>query len=65
MKTELISTVLGGAIIGLIALAMDYFFLQHFFKTPISMGHGFNLFALLIYLFVPSIILIVSGRQQT
>ena len=64
MKQELISNFLGGAVIGLIALALDYFFLQHLFRTPISMAGGIGLFPVLIYLIVPFLILHFGRRHN-
>jgi hydrogenase maturation factor len=61
-KTELISNFLGGGLIGMIAMAMDYFFLQHFFMTPISV-FGFHILAVLIYLFVPFFILMTNNKK--
>ena len=61
---EAIPNFLGGAVIGMIALAMDYFFLQHFFRTPISMTGGVNVIVVLVYLIAPSLILLFAGRKK-
>jgi hypothetical protein len=54
---------LGGAVIGLIALALDYFLLQHMFRTPISMAGGLGIVPVLIYLIVPFLVLLVGGGK--
>ena len=64
MKQEWVSNFVGGAVIGLIALALDYFFLQHFFRTPISMSRGISIWAVLIYVLVPFLILQFSGKAK-
>ena len=66
MKTqEVLTNLLGGAMIGMIALAMDYFFLQYLFKTPISMGGGLTIWAVLIYILVPFLIVqFASGEKR-
>jgi hypothetical protein len=64
VKQELLSNFLGGAVIGLIALALDYFFLQHLFRTPISMAGGIGVFPVLIYLIVPFLILLFGRRHD-
>jgi hypothetical protein len=64
MKADLISNFLGGAVIGMIALAMDYLILQHFVMTPISMSGGLGIRVLLVYLFVPFLILMTSGGNR-
>ncbi len=64
MNRELIGTLLGGGVVGLIALAMDYFLLQHIFRTPISMAGGINLFVVLIYLAVPFLILFFGRKHD-
>ena len=61
---EVIPNFLGGAVIGLIALAMDYFVLQHMFRTPISMAGGVNVIVVLIYLIAPSLILMFGRRKD-
>ena len=48
---------------GLIALAIDYFVLQHIFRTPISMAGGLGIVPVLIYLLVPFLILLVGGGK--
>ena len=63
MSPRLVGTFLGGAVIGLIALAIDYFVLQHIFRTPISMAGGLGIVPLLIYLLVPFLILLVGGGK--
>ena len=57
MNDGLLSNFLGGAVIGLIALALDYFLLQHLFRTPISMAGGIGIVPVVIYLIVPFLIL--------
>ena len=64
MKDGLLTKFLGGAVIGLIALAMDYFFLQYLFKTPISMGGGLTIWAVLIYILVPFLIVQVASGEK-
>ena len=64
MKPELVGTILGGVVVGLIALAFDYFFLQHLFKTPISMAGGVNLVVVLIYLVVPFLVLFFGRKAN-
>ena len=64
-KQEVLGNLLGGAIIGMIALAMDYFFLQYLFRTPISMGGGVTVWAVLIYILVPFLIVqFASGEKK-
>ena len=64
MNRELIGTLLGGAVVGLIALALDYFLLQHMFRTPVSMAGGVNLFVVLIYLAVPFLVLLFGRKHD-
>ena len=66
MKTqEVLSNLLGGALVGMLALAMDYFLLQYLFRTPISMGGGVTIWAVLIYILVPFLIVqFASGKKQ-
>ncbi len=64
MSERLVGTILGGVIIGLIALALDYFFLQHVFKTPISVFGGLGVVPVLIYLIVPFLILLVGAGKK-
>ena len=63
MKPELVGTILGAVVVGLIALALDYFLLQHIFRTPISMAGGIGVVPVLIYLIVPFLVLLVGGRN--
>ena len=64
MKQEIVGNLLGGAIIGMFALALDYFFLQYLFRTPVSMGGGITIWAVLIYMLVPSLIVqFASGKK--
>lgn len=64
MKQEVLTNLLGGAVIGMIALAMDYFFLQYLFKTPISVGGGLTIWAVLVYILVPFLIVqFASGKK--
>ena len=65
MKQELLGKFLGGAVIGLFALALDYFLLQHLFRTPVSMAGGVGLWVVLIYLIVPFLILQFAGKDKT
>jgi ABC-type spermidine/putrescine transport system permease subunit I len=64
VKQELLSKFLGGAVIGLFALAMDYFLLQHFFRTPINMSGGITVVVVLVYLVVPFVILQFAGKRE-
>ena len=66
MKTqEILGNLLGGALIGMIALAMDYFFLQYLFGTPISRSGGVTFWVVLIYILVPFLIVqFASGKKQ-
>ena len=64
-KQDILGNLLGGAMIGMLALAMDYFFLQYFFRTPVSMGGGLTIWAVLIYILVPFLIVqFASGKKQ-
>ena len=64
MKEGLLSNFFGGAVIGLIALALDYFLLQHLVRTPISLSGGVGVWVVLIYLLVPFVILQFAGRAK-
>jgi hypothetical protein len=64
VKGELISNFFGGAVIGMIALALDYFLLQHLFRTPISMAGHVNVVVVLVYLIVPFLILLSARRKH-
>jgi hypothetical protein len=64
VKGGLITRFLGGAAIGLVALAMDYFVLQHFFRTPVSASGGITVVVVLIYLIVPFLILQFAGKDK-
>ena len=65
MKQEILPSLFGGAMIGMIALAMDYFFLQNLFRTPISMSGGVTIWVVLIYILVPFLIVqFASGKKQ-
>jgi hypothetical protein len=49
----------------MIALALDYFFLQNLFRTPISMSGGVTIWVVLIYILVPFLIVqFASGKKQ-
>ena len=61
---DLIPKLLAGAIIGAIALALDYFFLQHIFGTPVARAGGINVVVVLIYLIVPFVLLLIGGRKH-
>ena len=64
MKQEVLTNLFGGAMVGMIALAMDYFVLQHLFKTPVSMGGGLTIWAVLAYILVPFLIVqFASGNK--
>ena len=64
-KQDILGNLLGGAMIGMLALAMDYFFLQYFFRTPVSMGGGLTIWAVLIYILVPFLIVqFASGEKK-
>ena len=64
MKVDLIGNLLGGAVVGAVALALDYFFLQYFFRTPISMTGGLTMWAVGIYLFVSLVIGIAATAKK-
>ena len=64
MKQGVLANLLGGAILGLFALALDYFFLQYLFRTPISMGGGVTVWAVLIYILVPFLIVQFAGGEK-
>jgi hypothetical protein len=64
VNREVIENFSGGAVIGMIALAMDYFLLQHLFRTPVSMAGGINLVVVLVYLIVPFLILVFGRRNN-
>ena len=63
MSRDLAGNFFGGAVIGMFALALDYFLLQHLFRTPISMAGGVNLIVVLVYVIVPFVILLVSRSR--
>ena len=63
MNQELVSKFIGGAVIGMIALALDYFLLQHFVRTPVRISGGIAVWVVLIYLFVPFLVLQFTGRE--
>ena len=63
MNREMVENFLGGAIVGMFALALDYFFLQHLFRTPVAMAGGVTLIVVLVYAIVPSLILLF-GRAK-
>ena len=63
-RQEVLSNLLGGAILGMIVLAVDYFFLQYLFRTPVSMGGGVTVWAVLIYILVPFLIVQFAGRKE-
>jgi hypothetical protein len=65
VKQELLGKFLGGAVIGLFALALDYFLLQHLFRTPVAMAGGVGVWVVLIYLLVPFLILQFAGREKS
>ena len=65
MSSRVVGTILGGVLVGLIGLAFDYFFLQHIFKTPISMFGGLGVAPVLIYLIVPFLVLWIGGGQRS
>ena len=64
MKADLLYNFLGGAVVGMVALALDYFFLQYFVRTPISIAGGLKFWTVLAYLFVPFVILMTSGAKK-
>ena len=64
MKQGVLANLLGGAIVGMFALALDYFFLQYLFRTPISMGGGVTVWAVLIYILVPFLIVQFAGGEK-
>ena len=64
MKQQVLTNLFGGALIGMFALALDYFLLQNLFRTPISMGGGLTVWAVLIYILVPFLIVqFASGNK--
>ncbi len=64
MKDDLPSKAIGGAIIGLFALALDYFLLRHFVRSPINMAGGIGIGVVLLYLIVPILILQFGGKKN-
>ena len=66
MKTqEVLSNLLGGALVGLFALALDYFFLQYVMGSPIARSGGVTIWVVLIYIIVPFLIVqFASGKKQ-
>jgi len=61
---EVLTNLLGGAIIGMIALALDYFLLQSLFRTPVSMAGGVTFWVVLIYILVPFLIVQFAARKE-
>jgi hypothetical protein len=57
VKRDLLENFLGGALLGLFALALDYFVLQHFLASPVSRAGGVTIVVMLLYLIVPFLIL--------
>ena len=64
MKDGMLEKFLGGALIGLVGFALDYFLLQHFVRTPINMAGGVTVVVVLLYLFVPFLILQFGGKKE-
>ena len=64
MNRELVENFFGGAILGMFALALDYFLFQHLFRTPISMAGGVNLIVVLVYVIVPFLILLFGRKNH-
>jgi hypothetical protein len=66
VKTQdVLGNLLGGALIGLFALALDYFFLQHVMGSPIARSGGVTVWVALIYIIVPFLIVqFASGNKQ-
>ena len=64
MSKEFTQKILAGAILGLFALALDYFALQHFVRTPINMAGGVGVGVVLLYLVLPFLILQFGGRKD-
>jgi hypothetical protein len=64
VKQELLAKFFGGAVIGLFALALDYFLLQHLFRTPVNMAGGVGVWVVLVYVLVPFLILQFAGREK-
>ena len=63
-KQGVLSNLLGGALIGMFALALDYFFLQYLFATPVSRSGGVTIWVVLIYILVPFLIVqFASGKK--
>jgi hypothetical protein len=64
VSKELSQKILAGVILGLFAMAMDYFVLQHFVRTPVNMAGGLGIGVVLLYLIVPFVILQFGGRKD-
>ena len=64
MKQDILGNLFGGAVIGMFALALDYFFLQNLFRTPVDMAGGITFWVVLIYILVPFLIVqFASGKK--
>jgi hypothetical protein len=62
---EILANLLGGALLGLFALALDYFFLQYVMGSPIRRSGGITIWVVLIYVLVPFLIVqFASGKKQ-
>ena len=66
MKTqEVLQNLLGGALLGLFALALDYFFLQYVMGSPIARSGGVTFWVVLLYILIPFLIVqFASGKKQ-
>ena len=65
MKTqEILGNLLGGALIGMFALALDYFLLQYVMGSPIARSGGVTFWVVLLYILVPFLIVqFASGKK--
>jgi hypothetical protein len=62
---DVLGNLLGGALMGLFALALDYFFLQYVMGSPIARSGGVTIWVVLIYIIVPFLIVqFASGKKQ-
>jgi hypothetical protein len=61
---EVLQNLLGGALVGLVAVALDYFFLQYLMGTPIARSGGVTIWVVLIYTILPFLIVqFASGKK--
>ena len=64
MNRELTQKVIASLVLGLVALALDYFLLRHFVRTPVNMAGGLGVGVILLYLIVPFLILQFGGKRN-